>query len=83
MKLKKQLWLTPFTINNLNNIEMKRILIVTLCMMSMQMGAQEKVKIDGVATVVGDNIVLDSEIDAFAKELTDRPARHVEWRSRG
>ena len=59
MKLKKQLWLTPFTINNLNNIEMKRILIVTLCMISMQMGAQEKVMIDGVATVVGDNIVLD------------------------
>ncbi len=31
--------------------------------------AQEKLKIDGVATVVGKNIVLDSEVEAFKNEL--------------
>lgn len=31
--------------------------------------AQEKLKIDGVATVVGKNIVLDSEVEAFKQEL--------------
>lgn len=33
------------------------------------LSAQEKVKIDGVATVVGKNIVLDSEVEAFKLEL--------------
>lgn len=31
--------------------------------------AQKKVKLDGVATVVGKNIVLDSEIEGFKKQL--------------
>jgi len=44
----------------------------------MHMGAQEKVKIDGVATVVGDNIVLDSEIDAFKQELTQQSGGQIE-----
>ena len=43
-----------------------------------QMGAQEKVKIDGVATVVGDNIVLDSEIDAFKQELIQQSGGQIE-----
>lgn len=42
------------------------------------MGAQEKVKIDGVATVVGDNIVLDSEIDAFKQELIQQSGGQIE-----
>ncbi|MFD1316348.1 peptidylprolyl isomerase [Namhaeicola litoreus] len=33
------------------------------------LSAQEKVKIDGVATVIGKNIVLDSEVEAFKLEL--------------
>ena len=43
-----------------------------------KMGAQEKVKIDGVATVVGDNIVLDSEIDAFKQELIQQSGGQIE-----
>jgi len=43
-----------------------------------QMEAQEKVKIDGVATVVGDNIVLDSEIDAFKQELIQQSGGQIE-----
>ncbi len=33
---------------------------------------QERIKIDGVAVVVGKNIVLDSDIDKFKKELQQR-----------
>ena len=58
----------PLTINNLNSIRMKRIIMIAILACGLQMEAQEKVKIDGVATVVGDNIVLDSEIDAFKQE---------------
>ena len=43
-----------------------------------QMEAQEKVKIDGVATVVGDNIVLDSEINAFKQELIQQSGGQIE-----
>ena len=64
--------------NNLNNIEMKRILMIVLFAFTMQIGAQEKLKIDGVATVVGDNIVLDSEIDAFKQELIQQSGGQIE-----
>jgi peptidyl-prolyl cis-trans isomerase SurA len=40
--------------------------------------AQEKVKVDGVATVVGDNIVLNSEIDAFKQELIQQSGGQIE-----
>ena len=46
--------------------------------LSLQVQAQEKVKIDGVATVVGDNIVLDSEIDAFKQELIQQSGGQIE-----
>ncbi len=78
MKLKKILWLMPLTINNLNSIEMKRILMIALLAFTIQIGAQEKVKIDGVATVVGDNIVLDSEIEAFKDELIQQSGGQIE-----
>ncbi len=68
----------PLTINNLNSIEMKRILMIALLAFTWQIGAQEKVKIDGVATVVGDNIVLDSEIDAFKDELIQQSGGQIE-----
>ena len=44
----------------------------------MGMYAQEKVKVDGVATVVGDNIVLNSEIDAFKQELIQQSGGQIE-----
>lgn len=66
------------TTNNLNNIKMKRIIIIAFLALTMQINAQEKVKIDGVATVVGDNIVLDSEIDAFKQELIQQSGGQIE-----
>lgn len=66
------------TTNNLNNIKMKRIFMIVLFAFTVQIGAQEKVKIDGVATVVGDNIVLDSEIDAFKQELIQQSGGQIE-----
>ena len=66
--------------NNLNNIKMiKKIFIVTLLfVLSVQLNAQEKVKVDGVATVIGKNIVLDSEIDAFKQELIQQSGGKIE-----
>lgn len=51
---------------------------MALMAVSLQIQAQEKVKIDGVATVVGDNIVLDSEIDAFKQELIQQSGGQIE-----
>jgi len=78
MKLKRQLWWMPLTINNLNSIRMKRIIMMVILACGLQMEAQEKLKIDGVATVVGDNIVLDSEIDAFKQELIQQSGGQIE-----
>ena len=66
--------------NNLNNIKMiRKIFIVTLLLvLSLQLNAQEKVKVDGVATVIGKNIVLDSEIDAFKQELIQQSGGKIE-----
>ena len=68
----------PLAINNLNNIRMKRIIMMVILACGLQMEAQEKLKIDGVATVVGDNIVLDSEIDAFKQELIQQSGGQIE-----
>lgn len=57
---------------------MKRIFFIALMACVLQIQAQEKIKIDGVATVVGDNIVLDSEIDAFKQELIQQSGGQVE-----
>lgn len=57
---------------------MKRIFFIALMAIALQIQAQEKVKIDGVATVVGDNIVLDSEIDAFKQELIQQSGGQIE-----
>jgi len=64
--------------NNLNSIKMRRLFFIAVIMMTVQIHAQEKVKIDGVATVVGDNIVLDSEIDAFKDELIQQSGGQIE-----
>lgn len=57
---------------------MKRLFLMVVMAISLQIQAQEKVKIDGVATVVGDNIVLDSEIDAFKQELIQQSGGQIE-----
>ncbi len=66
------------TINNLNSIKMKRVIAVFILMLGMQVEGQEKIRVDGVATVVGDNIVLNSEIDAFKQELIQQSGGQVE-----
>ncbi len=69
----------PLTKNNLNNIKMiKDIILFVFIVLSIQLNAQEKVKVDGVATVVGTNIVLDSEIDAFKQELIQQSGGKIE-----
>ncbi len=56
--------------NNLKRIRMiKKILLFTLLGLGLQINAQTRIKLDGVATVVGKNIVLNSEIEAFKQEL--------------
>ncbi len=52
--------------------------MIAILACSFHLEAQEKVKIDGVATVVGDNIVLDSEIDAFKQELIQQSGGQIE-----
>jgi len=54
-----------------------RIALLTL-LIGMGLYAQEKVRVDGVATVVGDNIVLNSEIDAFKQELIQQSGGQIE-----
>ncbi len=67
------------TKNNLNNIKMiKKIFLIALISFGYHVNAQEKVKVDGVATVVGKNIVLDSEIDAFKQELVQQSGGKIE-----
>lgn len=66
------------TTNNLNSITMKIRIALMVLMIGLGMHAQEKVKVDGVATVVGDNIVLNSEIDAFKQELIQQSGGQIE-----
>lgn len=59
--------------NNLKFIKMKKNIIgITLLLFFIGAKAQERIKIDGVAVVVGKNIVLDSDIEKFKKELQQR-----------
>jgi len=69
--------------NNLKFIKMKQQLtIITFLLFFIGLNAQDslkvesninkRIKIDGVAVVVGKNIVLDSDIDKFKKELQQR-----------
>lgn len=61
------------TKNNLKYINMKNFInLLLLLAIVVNVQAQEKVKIDGVATVIGKNIVLNSDIDKFKKELAQR-----------
>ena len=48
------------------------VLSLVLGLMSLSTFAQKKVKIDGVAVVIGKNIVLDSDIEKFKQEVEAR-----------
>lgn len=56
----------------------KRIIFLTFVCLGFQLNAQMKIKVDGVATVVGSNIVLDSEIAAFKDELVQQSGGKME-----
>lgn len=57
----------------LKNIKMnKNILTLAFCMLVITSFSQERVKVDGVAVVVGKNIVLDSDIEKFRIEIEQR-----------
>lgn len=69
--------------NNLKFIKMKKyslgivfmlFFMITYAQDSLNIGNNnfERIKVDGVAVVVGKNIVLDSDIDKFKKELQQR-----------
>ena len=53
---------------NLKRISLKHISLLVLFLSTFTGIGQSKIKIDGVATVVGKNIVLNSEIEAFKQE---------------
>ena len=60
----------------------KNIAIITLLLCAFFANSQEnnnqRIKIDGVAVVVGKNIVLDSDIDKFKKELLNRSEGEID-----
>jgi len=64
-------------IENLKYIKSLIVVLVAnvLCFGNLQ--AQEQIKVDGVAVVIGENIVLDSDITKFKKELETRSEGNV------
>lgn len=57
---------------NLKFINIKKGILLMFLIFISTLKAQEKIKVDGVAAVIGDNIVLDSDIEKFKKELKAR-----------
>lgn len=74
------------TKNNLKYIKMsKKITIIAFLLVAFTLKAQdslsiksERIKVDGVAVVIGKNIVLDSDIEKFKKELQQRIEGKIE-----
>ncbi len=71
--------------NNLKFIKMrKHIIILSFLFFIMGINGQEnvdvqkRIKVDGIAVVVGKNIVLNSDIDKFKKELEQRVEGKIE-----
>ena len=64
----------PLKTNNLKFIKMikKGSLLLVLILMSGYVFGQSKIKIDGVSVVVGENIVLESDVVKFKQELVQR-----------
>lgn len=57
---------------NLKYINVKYSILLAFLFILGGVNAQERVKVDGVAVVIGDNIVLDSDLSKFKKELEQR-----------
>lgn len=56
--------------NNLKDIKIIKIgMLLTFVLLTINTFSQERIKVDGVAVVVGKNIVLDSDIDKFKAEI--------------
>lgn len=59
--------------NSLKFTKMAKNNVLLICLfLIIGVKAQDRIKLDGVAVVVGKNIVLDSDIDKFKKELQSR-----------
>lgn len=57
----------------LKNIKMiKKVVLLAIYVVGMNGFSQERVKVDGVAVVIGKNIVLDSDIEKFKLEVEQR-----------
>lgn len=68
----------PLKINNLKNLNnMKNKLIILFVLLSISINAQQKIKIDGVAAVVGKNVVLNSDIEKFKQEVAQRSSGKI------
>src|SRR5210317_1981953 len=77
--------MTQIKNNNLKFIKMKKyIIIISLLFFTLgskaqeTLDAQQRIKVDGIAVVVGKNIVLNSDIDKFKKELEQRVEGKIE-----
>jgi peptidyl-prolyl cis-trans isomerase SurA len=56
---------------------MKNNLIILFLLLSITINAQQKIKVDGVAAVVGKNVVLNSDIEKFKQEVNQRSGGKV------
>jgi len=56
---------------------MKKIIVIALLIVANTLVAQQKLKVDGVAVVVGNNIVLDSDINVYKKQLESQNNQKV------
>jgi len=56
---------------------MKKIIVIALLIVANTLVAQQKLKVDGVAVVVGNNIVLDSDINVYKKQLESQNKQKV------
>lgn len=54
------------------------MLICVLLVASTQLFAQKKIKLDGVAVVVGENIVLESDVEKFKEEVKQKSEGKVD-----
>ncbi len=65
-------------IKNLKFLQKTKYILIILAFFSVATSvAQNKVKVDGVAVVVGKNIVLDSDIEVYRKELESQSDNKV------
>lgn len=57
----------------------KKYHAIWLCLLGLySVNAQEKIKIDGVAAVVGENIILDSDIAKYKQEIASRSEEEID-----